>query len=124
MRVTNTCIQPILVLKVEWRDCYKSFVHTVISPSNCNATDARFQRALGVAAMAENAAKYAEIVRGAAVAEREAAVHEAMVIRETMEVTPIKNASAKSLDKRGLLSRLWWMISALRLESLATKRER
>lgn len=53
-------------------------------PSICNQH--RFQRALGVAAMAENAAKEAEIVRGAAVAEREAAVHEAKVIRETMEV--------------------------------------
>ena len=46
----------------------------------------RFQKAVGVAAMAENAAKEAEAVRDAAVAEREAAVHEAEVIRKTMKV--------------------------------------
>eukprot|EP00903_Cladosiphon_okamuranus_P012984 g12116.t2 len=47
--------------------------------------DIKLDRALGVAAMAENAAKEAEIVRDAAVAEREDAVHEAKVIRETMK---------------------------------------
>eukprot|EP00752_Nemacystus_decipiens_P002127 g2029.t1 len=45
----------------------------------------RIDKALGVAAMAKNAAQEAEAVRNAAVAEREAAVHEVKVIRETME---------------------------------------
>lgn len=45
------------------------------------------QRAIGVAAVAENSAKEAECVRIAAVEEREAAVHEVKSIRETMEVT-------------------------------------
>lgn len=48
------------------------------------------QKAITVAAMAENTAIKAECVRVAAVEEREAAVNEVNVIRETMEVTSSK----------------------------------
>lgn len=40
--------------------------------------------------MAGNAAREAETVRDAAVAEREAAVHEAKVTRETMQVSLVE----------------------------------
>lgn len=56
---------------------------------NCLTCSIR-QRAIGVAAVAENTAKEAECGRVAAVEERETAVNEVNAIRDTMEVTSVK----------------------------------